>query len=225
MSGLSSNRIYYPLLDGLRGVAITMVLLHHNFGYNSILYMGWLGVDLFFVLSGFLITDILLNSLNEPHYLSKFYMHRVLRILPLYYAFLIISFFALPLINSFHENINYYKDNQLWLWLYCQNWLFIFHSPYGSNMFLHFWSLAVEEQFYLVWPFIILLIRKPKQLLYILACVLILLFVIRLSLWNYEMENFPYASFYSYSRFDGICIGSIIAISFRSKEKYFKKIK
>ena len=78
------NRHYYPALDGLRGVAILLVVLYHNFGFIKQSYFGWLGVDLFFVLSGFLITDILLRTRSQPGFLKDFYMRRVLRIFPLY---------------------------------------------------------------------------------------------------------------------------------------------
>ena len=81
---------YYPALDGLRGLAILLVVVYHNFGFIDYFFFGLLGVDLFFVLSGFLITDILLRSLGQKNFLRSFYMRRVLRIFPLYYLTLVI---------------------------------------------------------------------------------------------------------------------------------------
>src|SRR5260370_35068071 len=118
-----SKRIHYPALDGLRGVAILLVVFLHNFRFMNYFFFGWLGVDLFFVLSGFLITDILLNTLGKPHFLKNFYILRVLRIFPLYYFILIICLFVLPHIRSLQLNLDYYTNNQIWLWTYLQNWL------------------------------------------------------------------------------------------------------
>ncbi len=73
------HRAHYPALDGLRGLAILLVLLYHNFSFVSLFEIGWLGVDLFFVLSGFLITDILLQTKNSPRYLRNFYMRSTRR--------------------------------------------------------------------------------------------------------------------------------------------------
>src|SRR5688572_28211876 len=143
------NRPYYPALDGLRGVAILLVVLYHNFGFIKQSYFGWLGVDLFFVLSGFLITDILLRTRSQPGFLRDFYMRRVLRIFPLYYVSLIIFLFILAPLTSAKVEWGYYLGNQVYFWTYLQNWLFIFKDPGNAHILNHFWSLAVEEQFYI----------------------------------------------------------------------------
>ena len=108
----NANRSYYPALDGLRGVAILMVVLLHNFGFMSYFFFGWLGVDLFFVLSGFLITDILLKTLGQPNFLRNFYMRRILRIFPLFYLILIICFFILPQFKGLDLDLSYYTNHQ-----------------------------------------------------------------------------------------------------------------
>src|SRR5258706_13117265 len=107
-----SNRNYYPALDGLRGVAILLVIFHHNFRFMNYFFFGWLGVDLFFVLSGFLITDILLNTVGSPGFLKNFYLRRVFRIFPVYYVALLICLFILPSVKSWHIDASYYVHNQ-----------------------------------------------------------------------------------------------------------------
>jgi peptidoglycan/LPS O-acetylase OafA/YrhL len=223
MTAENPNRSYYPALDGLRGVAILMVVFLHNFGFMNYFFFGWLGVDLFFVLSGFLITDILLKTLNKPHFLRNFYMRRLLRIFPLFYLVLVICLFILPNIPGLGIDLSYYNRNQFWFWTYLQNWLFIFHEPTGSKMLLHTWSLGVEEQFYLVWPITILLVRKPKTLLALAMAVLILIGSARYILWTYQVEDLAYASLYTFTRIDGLCIGSMLALLMRVNPGFLKK--
>ena len=217
------NKNYYPALDGLRGVAILLVVFLHNFRFMNYFFFGWLGVDLFFVLSGFLITDILLNSLGKPHFLRNFYMKRVLRIFPLYYLLLIICLFILPAITSLHLDMRYYQTNQAWQWIYLQNWLYIFKEPFGTPLLLHTWSLAVEEQFYLLWPAIILLIKKPKILLIVVATILLTVAVVRFLLWTHHIEDLAYSSLYTFTRIDGICIGCMLALLIRINPNFLKK--
>ncbi len=145
-------------LDGLRGVAILLVLLHgfdvvsgaHGLGHliDSAFDAGWIGVQLFFVLSGFLITGILLDTRDSPDYYRNFFVRRVLRIFPLYYGVLFVAFVLLPLFMDIRGGAD-----QVWLWTYLAN----FAAPFGhgESAFPHFWSLCVEEQFYLVWPLIV----------------------------------------------------------------------
>lgn len=223
MTASLSARSYYPALDGLRGVAILLVVFLHNFDFVNYFFFGWLGVDLFFVLSGFLITNILLNTVNDPNYLRNFYMRRLLRIFPLYYLTLIICLLILPNINSLHLEVGYYTNNQFWLWTYLQNWLYIFKEPYGDKLLLHTWSLAVEEQFYIIWPFIILFFRNPKRLLIVALCTLLLVIVLRYVVWSLKIEDLAYSSLYTFTRIDGLCIGSILALLMRINPDFLKK--
>ncbi len=209
---LTANRPYYPALDGIRGLAILLVVFFHNFGFINYTVFGWLGVDLFFVLSGYLITGILLKSVGHKNYLRNFYARRILRIFPLYYLFLVLAIFILPQIPSLKDNLQYYVDNQLWFWTFTQNWLFVLKTPEKTNFLLHFWSLAVEEQFYLIWPFIILFIRKPKFLFAVMAIILVSVITSRIILWNIHIESIHYFSLYTFTRFDGICIGCMLAL-------------
>lgn len=207
-----ADRKHYPALDGLRGVAILLVVFLHNFGFMNYFFFGWLGVDLFFVLSGFLITEILINSVGQPGYLKKFYARRILRIFPLFYLALIVCLLVLPNIKSLGLQADYYTNNQFWLWTYLQNWLFIFKEPYGDKVLLHTWSLAVEEQFYLLWPLLILLFRGPRKLLAVMLILLIATGVARYIVWSYRIEDLAYSSLYTFTRIDGLCIGSMVAL-------------
>jgi peptidoglycan/LPS O-acetylase OafA/YrhL len=126
----------------------------------------WLGVDLFFVLSGFLITGILVDTVERPDYFKNFYGRRTLRIFPLYYGTL-----CLYLLICLVLSLRPLTQIGL-LFLFIQNtplWLSVPHSALTSATFGHFWSLAVEEQFYLVWPLVIFLLRRRKRIL--VACV------------------------------------------------------
>jgi peptidoglycan/LPS O-acetylase OafA/YrhL len=162
-----------PALDGVRGLAILMVLgahlinFNHKPGASNILWtiheLGATGVDLFFVLSGFLITGILYDTLQDRNYFSSFYMRRFLRIFPLYYGFL---FLMLALTHIIHIA---WGGRQYALLTYTQNtgiWFPVttFHlGPFAELG--HLWSLAVEEQFYLAWPLVIFLVRKRSLLI------------------------------------------------------------
>ncbi len=153
---------HYPALDGMRGLAILMVVVH-NFSFDdanlsgiagrllhACVIGGWMGVIMFFVLSGFLITGILLDTQHEPGHFRRFYLRRTLRIAPLYYAVLLIAFVGLPLAGTVPAPVRADQPSQVWLWTYLSNWV----QPFGlaGETFPHFWSLAVEEQFYLLWP-------------------------------------------------------------------------
>jgi peptidoglycan/LPS O-acetylase OafA/YrhL len=159
-------------LDGLRGVAILLVLASH-FVSNlkitadgpawilvSTIHAGWTGVDLFFVLSGFLITGILVDARGSPSYFKAFYARRALRILPAYYGFLVAIFVVLPALHlGAGDNYMLARQHQGWYWLHLTNIMMAIgeipgHGPYPSTLF---WSLAVEEQFYFLWPAIVLL--------------------------------------------------------------------
>ncbi|MCE9573030.1 MAG: acyltransferase [Deltaproteobacteria bacterium] len=147
-------------LDGVRGIAILLVLAHNlnviagpqsrpGHVIDLVDDLGWVGVQLFFVLSGFLITGILLDTQDSDNYYRSFFGRRVLRIFPLYYATLTVAFLVLPIFTVHHPD----GTHQVWLWTYLSNWAE--PTGRGCEAFPHFWSLAVEEQFYLVWPFVV----------------------------------------------------------------------
>ena len=158
-----------PALDGIRGVAIIWVVLHNATAMATapsirVLHLlpllsncGWIGVQLFFALSGFLITAGLLDTRGSPHYFRDFYAKRALRILPLYYTVLLVLLVLVPLL--WHPPPPFSNAHQAPLWLFTANWTQ--SLPYG---FAHFWSLAVEEQYYLIWPLLVFALAARRLL-------------------------------------------------------------
>jgi peptidoglycan/LPS O-acetylase OafA/YrhL len=177
---------HIPALDGLRGLAILLVMLHHFttgvssdtlFGklLSKLAYAGWSGVDLFFVLSGFLITGILFDSKTSPNYFRNFYIRRALRIFPLYYATLFLIFMVLPFIKSFNPAMQRAADAQTWLWFYCTNIFLALREQWFYDVdwltLGHFWSLSVEEHFYFIWPAVIFLFSRRTSMAICIGCI------------------------------------------------------
>jgi len=203
---------YYPGIDGLRGLAVILVLIYHNFFYLKITWYGQFGVDLFFAISGFLITEILLKSISSEKYFTSFYGRRLMRIFPIYYLCLALIFFILPDQLLLDATLKTSKADQWWFWTYLQNWFYAIHGVLvGTAPITHFWTLAVEEQFYLLWPPIIFLVRDLKKLLVICIAILITINAIRFFTWLYFMENIDQFSF-TLTRCDGILTGSALAV-------------
>lgn len=164
---------YMPQLDTLRTFAVLLVLLEHwlpaGHGFKILPY-GMIGVTLFFVLSGFLITQILMKSRdyseslkeNKSHSIKQFYIRRTLRIFPVYY----VTIFILYILNF--QNI---RDKILWYLFYASN-IYFFEMQEWDGYLSHFWTLAVEEQFYIIWPFVILFIPRKYLFKSIIAIIL-----------------------------------------------------
>jgi peptidoglycan/LPS O-acetylase OafA/YrhL len=211
---LPQKLTHFRGLDSLRGLAIFAVIIYHNFPEGENLF-GWLGVDLFFVLSGFLITQILLLSVDADRpgqYISKFLARRILRIFPLYYLTLLIFLYLLPAIHiGIKDSIDYIENRWAFL-LFVQNWYLIIAFPKHSSYLNHFWSLAVEEQFYLIWPIIIYLVRNNKTLIKLIITLIITLFIIRITVWYIPISQFNYTNFYTFTRIDGLLVGSLLGI-------------
>jgi peptidoglycan/LPS O-acetylase OafA/YrhL len=208
---LQTTGPYYPALDGLRGLAIILIILYHIFNFGNIFEWAWVGVDLFFVLSGFLITGILLRGALSEHFPRDFYIRRVLRIFPIYYLSLIVFLFILPRLINYPFHIHFLLQNQLWFWLYVQNWLFILKNPGNSILLNHFWSLALEEQFYLLWPWIILLAKIPQKLITLLLYIMIVLLLSRIVILMIQINTLSYINLFKFTRIDSLCAGSMLA--------------
>ena len=219
-----------PALDGIRGLAIGLVMLHHFFQSHApepvtldrlafgLAGSGWSGVDLFFVLSGFLITGLLSDSKGRPHYFRNFYGRRTLRIFPLYYAVLLVIYVGLPAVP--HPLPAAYvadsADDQLWFWTYLSNFRIAergqFYQTFVPSIL---WSLAIEEQFYLVWPVVVLLC-SARTLVIVCLGLLATAPVIRavLALWEFE----PIVSFVStVARMDSLALGALLALLARTE--------
>lgn len=208
---------WYNGLAGLRGVAILMVLLSHNFGFLSkqLEFWGQFGVDVFFVLSGFLISEILLESVGKEHYFHNFYIKRIFRILPVYFLVTIVGLAIARILPEFHPDFNYYIDNIWYLILYFQNWLKVFNPPElkGGGIFGHYWTLGIEEQFYFIFPLVVFLFRNRIRLIvYLLFLFIIMLIAFRYFFWlnlknPLDIYNAPFKT-----RYDGIAVGALLAI-------------
>jgi peptidoglycan/LPS O-acetylase OafA/YrhL len=173
---------------------------------------GWVGVDLFFVLSGFLITGILLDAKGRSGYFRSFYMRRLLRIFPLYYGVLFGCFVVLPHLVSPGSSLLELSNEQDWYWSYLLNWHIAFNGWPPLSALGHFWSLAVEEQFYLIWPVIIVLVRR-RTLAYICLALIIGSFSLRVGLiWS---GNSLAAYVLTLARMDTLAVGALLAVAMR----------
>ncbi|HEY6907951.1 MAG TPA: acyltransferase [Myxococcales bacterium] len=196
-----------PALDGVRGIAILLVLFHH-FGYKYTVHnrvqlllhrsfeLGWCGVDLFFVLSGFLITGILLDTRRAANYFQSFYARRVLRIFPAFFLFL----GGTSLIVRLPHAAMY--------WTYLANWI-----PYSQQYppLYHLWSLSIEEQFYFVWPLLVFWLA-PRQLGRAAILIAAAAVVIRSDVHGWlRYEATP-------ARLDGFAISALAAVALRDEE-------
>ena len=222
------TRVHYRQLDGLRGIAIIMVMLYHFSLLHpqsltsdagivlQALHFGWMGVDLFFVLSGFLITGILLATRSHTHYFRNFLARRFLRIWPLYYLTLATFFIVLPVVGFVPTEMATMISKQTWFWLYGANWLFAIEGGFNRTSGGYFWSLAVEEQFYIVWPFIVYLLSS-RDLLKVAATLLAFSFVSRIVLVATGTST---SSLYAmtFTHLDGLAVGAILAICSQSKD-------
>lgn len=215
---------HMPALDGIRGLAILMVFATHflridqpaNF-FERILHKiasyGHYGVELFFVLSGFLITGILIDTRKTSGYFRNFYMRRLVRIFPLYYGVLLVALVILPLfipLPGFEKTM----QNQAWLWMYVANIFVGIKGSYDSlPMFSHFWSLAVEEHFYLIWP---VLVYKINRLETVALCLVVGGLLVRIGMVAVGANDVALTTF-TPARMDGLALGAVLAIIAREE--------
>ena len=229
------NRRFYPAVDGLRGVAVLMVFCAHYLGRVPLLGWGFTGVNAFFVLSGFLITGILYDTRNAMGRTKTFYARRVLRIFPLYYLVLLVAVLLTPV---FHW---VYHPAALLLPIYLSNFarivwahdaltrpMVVDHLVAGIPLqrpfalyFGHFWSLAIEEQFYLVWPPVVFWIKDRVTLrnLCLAALPLCLLGrILGVHLLPGDLLNAGVMDRFTPFRVDSLLLGGFLALTLRGPE-------
>lgn len=222
-------RGHIPALDAIRGLAIVVVTLYRFAGgapdAARSLEPSWLvhslshGVDLFFVLSGFLITGILFDAKDQPHYFRNFYARRTLRIFPLYYFALALSLLVLPLVGgSIAAAFSPVAREQLWLWLYGGNVLQSLRGEWCLGPLNHFWSLAVEEHFYLVWPLVIFSLSRTWAMRVCLATAVAA--TLARVVWIKAGGNMVAVEVFTLLRLDALAIGSFLALAMRSPDGF-----
>ena len=214
-----------PTLDGLRGLAILLVMLFHMTLLTSTTLLdriwinfaeyGWVGVDLFFVLSGFLITGLLLDAKGGAGYFRNFYARRILRIFPLYYFVVILSLVILPHIhNAKSEKFGAIKGDEWWYWVYLSNYIIGYRHAFRHGILDISWSLAIEEQFYLLWPAVVLLFSR-KTLLKLCAALIAVAIVTRSVMDFYGFSPITILTF-TPCRMDALLMGAVVALLIRA---------
>ncbi|HZI12960.1 MAG TPA: acyltransferase [Myxococcus sp.] len=217
---------HLPVLDGVRGLAVLLVVLYHTIHMNAenalgraawwLAGAGWAGVDLFFVLSGFLITGILWEAKGQPFFFRNFYMRRFLRIFPLYYLTLALCFLVLPALSGrVHLDDRITTDGAVWYLLYLSNfyqlWVDTTHPVLGVV-----WSLAIEEQFYIVWPFLIAAVSYRGAIRLCLGTIALAILVrLGLTLSGASLESTYVTTF---ARVDALAMGGLLALALRHPE-------
>jgi peptidoglycan/LPS O-acetylase OafA/YrhL len=225
-SPLVTSLQHNPSLDGLRGLAILWVVMHHSGSvrrdsttagswlWSNLSMMGWVGVDLFFVLSGFLITSILIRSYGQHQWMRNFIIRRGLRVLPLYFVVVFTCFNLITLIP--HSGLDWLRDlskEQWWYWLHLAN----FRKIAGDLMpaapavgwFSTYWSLSIEEHFYLGWP-LMMALAAPRRMGLVALLGIFGVVVLRIGIALYDWpESMIYNN--TFTRVDGLLVGGVIA--------------
>lgn len=211
---------HIPAIDGLRGLAVVMVVVFHAFQVEAVpdgtiprmMYMGTrlgqTGVDLFFVLSGFLITGILVDAKGSPRYFVNFYGRRTVRIFPLYYGVLIAVLLILPACLGIRLN----GVAPAWLWTYTANLPMSLGADGGTIG--HFWTLAIEEQFYLMWPAVVYFASRRALFRICVGCILGAL-IARIVAEAYGVSS----STFTLCRLDSLTTGGLLALLVRGPLK------
>ena len=218
----ASARGHVGALDGVRGIAIALVLIYHyslcaqRSGFEGDLLkvtnFGWCGVDLFFVLSGFLITGILYDSRNSQRYFLNFYARRALRIFPLYYL-AIVSVWVLSVAWP-QAKILGAHGSLVWPTIYLTNVIVALEGASAvPTALLHFWSLAIEEHFYLVWPFVVTL-GSRRFLMGMAGTIIVAAFSLRAALVLQGAD--PWAIYFlTPMRMDALAVGAFCSLGIR----------
>jgi peptidoglycan/LPS O-acetylase OafA/YrhL len=207
-----------PQLDGVRGVAILLVLAHNLHGFYSLPFSllttyGWMGVDLFFVLSGFLITGILLDSKPSNAFFRDFYARRCLRIWPLYYSLLILLFIVIPHVKPEVAAEIFQRSHPWWSYPFFLQNFFVADPSMSVGPLGVTWSLAVEELFYLFWPLFVRFL--PLRRLELCAWTVFFLSPF-LRFYLVSHSRLIYSN--PFCRLDGLMAGGLLAILIRKQD-------
>ena len=226
-----------PVIDGVRGLAIFVIMQYHFWGLSfaffdksnasrldraasEVRHFGWVSVDLFLVLSGFLITGILLEAKSGRHrYFTNFYGRRFLRIFPLYYAFVLFVLLVMPHTGWMSEvaATDQFTQDQGWFWTYLVN-VAASTPDLGAQIPLvhaHIWTLSLEEQYYIIWPLVVLLLNRRLLMVLCLAAPA-LAFIFRLAVVEGAFDTLFYqnaAQVLLPARFDCLALGSFVALA------------
>jgi len=224
-SALSPARRHMPALDGIRGLAILLVLLVHAYyrgpdlnlpsGLEALLVFGWTGVELFFVLSGFLITSILLDAKGQHGALAGFLVNRAARLCPLYFSLLALLFGLgqFELHPKLDRSLDEYSQNLPVYWLYLSNLseVFAWQVSEADKVLGPTWSLATEQQFYMLWPLVVFSLPRNAALRLLLVALGLMLILRATLIWQGAAPEMVYHA--SILHFDGIAAGSIAALT------------
>ncbi len=213
-----------PEVDGLRGLAILLVSIYRfskeipantwdQSLVRSLLGMGEFGVDLFFVLSGFLITGILVENKRKSIGLGVFYARRSLRIFPLYFLSLIVFLWLVPMAWGTLSPFQAAEEQQFFLWTHTANLKMCFENAWCFGPLDHFWSLAVEEHFYLLWP--ILVLALPSKTLLRFALVFGCAMTLARVGYAFAVPGSVCPAVFTLFRADALCMGAAIAVWLR----------
>lgn len=222
------NRIplrQFPELDTIRFISILLVVLHHQFFESNPLLKwfndhGWVGVDIFFCMSGFLITGLLLKEINKDGTinLKLFWFRRMLRLWPSWLVTLFLSFVMVFILSSSNSTVREALYEKWWHYLlHVGNYSYIFEGKIHT-LYSHYWSLAVEEHFYFLWPVILIFFTTKKSLFGVVWSLIIASFMFRYyHIMNGGSEHL--VSFSTHTRLDQLLMGCLLAFYFPTIKK------
>ena len=226
---MKPTKLYFPALDGLRFFAFFFVFLHHvtfylrediskNIFWKFFQDNGWVGVDMFFVLTGFLVTLLLLEErkVNGQFSFKDFILRRILRIWPLYFLALSVGL-AIAMVNGL-------KINFPWHLVFLGNWGIVLNGYGASRHVSQLWAISVDQQFYILWPLLLLFLKNFKNSLFVAIIIILSSILLRMFLVNSRIQH-PAIYVNTFARLDTFMFGSILGFVLFYKPNFLKKIK